>query len=531
MEKTHGKIVDILKSISKSSYFWAVISGTLTSLTLYSKYLFIFTWISIIPLIYFLIKHSDSVKRCFLLMLVWGFTYYALLYTWFWSLHPLEGMGFYGAQSIMVIIGIWLSISIAQTLQMSLVGIVYGIIKPKGIWSVFVLGALWVVLEWAQGFGIFAMNWGRLALSQYLFLPAIQSASLFGSLFISFLIICVNGLLALYIKLRIEHKISKRAYYIAAAAVFLVNIIFGSIRIAVVENNLKDNPTVNIATIQMNYPSESKWESSQSDIFDENYDMTLTAIENGAQIIIWPETTITSPLEGTSYYFNLMQLAEQKHVCIFVGGFRQDEEFRLYNSIYGFFPDRQNVTYYNKRQLIPFGEFLPFEDFLNKFEVFQQLNLADNSITRGNKSVVFETEYGNFSGLICFDSLFQRFSYESVRKGAQVLFVVTNDSWYIDSQSIHQHYGHAVLRAVENNRYLIRSANAGVSGVISSTGRTIQDLPAHTSGYILKKVPLNNQKTLYTLTGDVIAYIALGAILAAFIYFRFFVKIKLLISA
>ncbi len=514
-------VVDFFKhKIFRSSYFWAVISAALTSLTLYSKYLFFLTWISIIPLCYFLIKHSDCIKHCFFTVLLWGFTYYILLYTWFWSLHPLEFMGFDNQQSIIGVITIWLSISIAQSLQMSLLGLVYGLIKPKGVWTVFVLGALWVVLEWVQGYGTFAMNWGRLALSQYFFLPNIQSASLFGSLFISFLIICVNGLFALYLRSRLTGK-ANRAFYIAAAAVLIVNMTFGLIRIPIVNNYLKNRQTVNIATIQMNYPSEIKWQTPQSEVFEAYYNMTLTAIEDGAQIIIWPETTITLPLEDTWYYNDLASLTKDKNVYMFVGGYHEDEEGNLYNSIFGFYPDEEQNTIYNKRQLVPFGEYLPYEDFLSRFKSLEQLNLSEDAVTQGEKGVVFRTEYGNFSGLICFDSLFQRFSYEQVREGAQVLFISTNDSWYIKSQSIYQHFGHAVLRAVENNRFLIRSANAGVSGVISSTGQTIKSIPTYTSDYILEKVPLIDRKTLYTMTGDLIAYISLIGVGVSFIYFRF----------
>ena len=522
MKNASNKIVGFFKTaFFRSGYFWAVVSGALTSLTLYNKYLFFLTWISIIPLCYFLIKHNDSIRRCFLLVFLWGLTYYTLLYTWFWSLHPLEFMGFSNQQSLIGVMTIWLSISIAQTLQMSIMGLIYGLIKPKGIWAVFVLGALWVVLEWAQGYGIFAMNWGRLALSQYFFLPNIQSASLFGSLFISFLIICVNGLIALYIRLRLTDKISNKALYIAASAILIVNMTFGLIRMAVVNTKIKDNQTVNIATIQTNYPSEIKWQASQSEVFDAYYDLTLTAVEQGAQVIIWPETTVTVSLEGTSYYEKLSSLSADKNVYIFVGGYHEDEDLRLYNSILGFYPDEAQNTVYNKRQLVPFGEFLPYEDFLNRFEALEQLNLSEDAVTKGEKSVVFKTEHGSFSGLICFDSLFQRFSYESVRDGAQVLFVATNDSWYIKSQSIYQHFGHAVLRAVENNRFLVRSANAGVSGVISSTGKTIKNIPTYTADYILEKIPLINQKTLYTITGDLIAYIALIGVTISFVYFRF----------
>ena len=506
--------------IFRLGFLWAIISGALTSLTLYSKDLFFLTWISVIPLCYCLIKNSKSAWKCFGLVLLWALTYYFILYTWFLSLHPLTIMGFEYDQSLQAVLTIWFSISIAQSLQMSLVGLAYGLIKPKGIWSPFVLGALWVVLEWAQGYGPFAMNWGRLALSQYNFAPNIQSASLFGSLFITFLLICVNGLIALFLWQLFNQKISKKSLLIAAAFILAANMCFGYIRIAVVNHSVKKAASTPFAAVQVDFPSKEKWESTQSEIFDSHYDLTLQAIEAGAKVIVWPETTIISSLEDSAYYHRLKDLAETNQISLIIGSFHEDENGNSYNSLYCIDFGNEDFQLYHKRQLVPFGEFIPYEDFLMKFKVLQKFNLFEDMMTPGKEAVVFSTSYGKFSGLICFDSLFQRFSYQSAQSGAQAIIIATNDSWYIDTPSIHQHYGHAVLRAVENNRFVVRAANAGISGIISSTGQTIKQLPAHENGYVLYDIPLINQKTLYTITGDIIAYIAIGGAIGAFVYFR-----------
>jgi apolipoprotein N-acyltransferase len=506
--------------IFRLGFLWALISGALTSLTLYSKDLFFLTWVSVVPLCYFLIKNQKSAWKCFGLVLLWALTYYFILYTWFFSLHPLTIMDFEYDQSLRAVLAIWFSISIAQSLQMSLVGLAYGLIKPKGIWSPLVLGALWMVLEWAQGYGPFAMNWGRLALSQYNFTPNIQSASLFGSLFITFLLICVNGLIALFLWRLFNQKISQKSLLIAAASILIVNMCFGYIRIAVVNSSVKKAVSTPIAAVQVDFPSKEKWETTQSEIFDRHYDLTLEAIDEGAKVILWPETTIITSLDDSLYYAKLKELAVENQVALFIGAFYEDENDNSYNSLY--YIDYLNNDYqiYHKRQLVPFGEFIPFEEYLMKFKALQKFNLFEDTMTPGEGAVVFSSPYGKFSGLICFDSLFQRFSCESAQNGAQAIFIVTNDSWYIDTPSIHQHYGHATLRAVENNRFVVRAANAGISGIISSTGQTIQQLPVHENGYVLYDVPLINRKTLYTITGDIIAYVAIAGALGAFVYFR-----------
>lgn len=440
-------------------------------------------------------------------------------------------MGFDEWQDILIKNLNWLGVSLAQSLQMSLVGLAYGLIKPKGIWSPLVLGALWIVLEWAQGYGELAMVWGRLALSQYNFAPIIQSASLFGSLFVSFLIICVNGLIALYLWLLINQKISKKSLYIAAALVFLVNLCFGYTRIAVVNSSIKKSHTVPIAAVQADLPADIKWSLQKSEIFKMHYDLTVDAINNGAKVIIWPETIILTALEYSMFYDDLKNLVNDKQITLIVGSYNHDEEGNSYNALYCLDYAIQDYQVYRKRQLVPLGEFVPYQDLLNKFKFLEKFNLFENDVNPGKEAVVFNTSYGDFSGLICFDSIFQRFSYESVQRGAQVLFIGTNDSWYLGTAAIQQHYGHAVLRAVENNRFVVRAANAGVSGIISCTGKTIKELGSRKTGYIMYEVPLINQKSLYAITGDIIAYIALASAIVAFAYFRLLHNKKLFSNA
>lgn len=507
-----------------SSVFWIVLSGALTSLTLYSNKLFLLAWVSVAPLCYFLLDRRESVIKCYFLMLLWALVYYFMLYTWFFSLYPLDIMGFTKAESVEVVIIIWCAVSVAQSLQMSLVGLVYGLIKPKGVSAPLVLGLLWVILEWAQGYGALAMNWGRLALSQYNFAPAVQSASLFGSLFVTFLIVCINGLIALYLWTRVNLKTSAKSLYLAAAVIFLANICFGAARMLAINAQIKKAPIVPIAAVQADFASEEKWDARPDEIFDAYYKITLEAVNAGAKVIVWPETTIPIPLERSGYYSQLKNLAEENQLVFIIGSIYEKDD-NVFNALYCIDCAKDRQLYF-KRRLVPFGEFVPFEKFLSKFKIFQKFNLFDQMMTSGKEAVAFDTSYGKFSGLICFDSIIQRYGVESVKKGAQALFIATNDSWYIDSASIRQHYGHAVLRAVENNRFVVRAANAGVSGVISSAGTTLKSLKTRQDGYVLYNVPLINRKTLYTLMGDFIAYIAIACAVEAFIYFRFLEKLK-----
>lgn len=107
--------------------------------------------------------------------------------------------------------------------------------------------------------------------------------------------------------------------------------------------------------------------------------------------------------------------------------------------------------------------------------------------------------------MICYESVYPQFVREFVKEGAELLFVITNDGWYGKSSGPHQHNQFAVLRAVENRRWIARSANTGISSAIDDKGRFIQETGLFVRASITQNFPLLNRQTLYTRLGDWIA--------------------------
>jgi apolipoprotein N-acyltransferase len=119
---------------------------------------------------------------------------------------------------------------------------------------------------------------------------------------------------------------------------------------------------------------------------------------------------------------------------------------------------------------------------------------------------------------ICYESVYPSFLRHFVANGANLLAVITNDGWYGRSSGPYQHEQFAVLRAIENRRWIVRSANTGISCVIDDRGRYVKDLPLFVSGSITERVPLIERKTIYTQLGDFIAVPSMMYALIAFIY-------------
>ncbi|MBO5914421.1 MAG: apolipoprotein N-acyltransferase, partial [Clostridia bacterium] len=187
-------------------------------------------------------------------------------------------------------------------------------------------------------------------------------------------------------------------------------------------------------------------------------------------------------------------------------------ENESYNAVIAVFPDGSGTLseHYDKRHLVPFGEFMPFAETLSKwFPFIEAMNLSRTKLIEGDEPIVIETEYGGVGPLVCFDSIFPQFTREAVQNGADIIAVVTNDSWFNDSAGTYTHLRHSQIRAIENKRFILRAANTGVSAFIDERGRIItQTEPlvkdiAYSSAYTIEKT------SFYCYVGDIFLYVSL----------------------
>lgn len=159
------------------------------------------------------------------------------------------------------------------------------------------------------------------------------------------------------------------------------------------------------------------------------------------------------------------------------------------------------------------------EWFIRTFlPIFLELNLIEDPLGEGTDANVFDTDLGKIGGIICFDSIFPALSVDSVRNGAELLVVSTNDSWFGDSGALRQHNHQSELRAIETGRYVVRSANTGVSSIITPEGEYLAEIPPLTEDYATAEVYMRSDKTLYTVIGDLFSYVCLSVTVAGLLY-------------
>ncbi len=493
------------------SYVLCLLSGILTVLPLIFPKLYLLSWVSLLPMLLTVTKHGKP----YLHGLLYGMGFYLPLYYWFIKLYPLDFAGFTPVEAVGVIAFCWVGLSLLQAAELAFVPFVYHYLgkSETNPWLLPpVAAACYAVFEWAQTLGWTGVPWGRLALSQTGFLPNIQSASLLGSCFVSFLIVLVNGLFSIIIENGFLPQKKKRIAAALAAGVLLVNGIYGVIRIRAVES--KEREEVPVALIQGNIASGDKWADDSLTASLALYtELTKDAVaESGARIVVWPESVITTSVpQSARIRETLGELAKETDAYLLVGCFdyvkdTSTGDTAFYNAITLFRPDgTMDETVYHKRHLVPFGEYLPMSGFFHTFlPAIAEMNLFSSDLTPGDGPALFETEFGKIGGLVCFDSIYDILSRDSVNAGAELLSLSTNDSWYLDSASVWQHNAHAALRAVENGRSVIRAANTGVSSLITPTGRTTDRLEPLVRGYVTGTTCFSAEKTLYSHTGNLL---------------------------
>lgn len=237
-------------------------------------------------------------------------------------------------------------------------------------------------------------------------------------------------------------------------------------------------------------------------------------------LIAWPESP--APFySGDRYFQNAIgDIARNAHAWMLVGNIgtatgggtpRQPEE--VFNSAALVSPTGSFVARYDKVHLVPFGEYVPFKNWLS---FAGGLTKEVGDFARGavrEPLVAADEKLGVF---ICYESIFPDEVRRFADHGAQVFVNISNDGWYGDSGAYAQHLKQARMRAIENSRWLLRDTNTGVTAAIDPYGRVVETVPRKLRTALNASYALENGATFYTRHGDWLAYacaiISIGAI-------------------
>ena len=354
------------------------------------------------------------------------------------------------------------------------------------------------------------------------------------------------------------------------------------------DTNYDAKDSLNVLVVQPNIdPYKDKFSSSQIDQTNNMLNLISPYVTEKIDFIILPETFLIQPIWEHQFFNNLdikhlfnlinnnvfqIPLNGENNTLyplnILVGattlGFSQNSStskplgnhkhqfYQVYNTALHLSNNElegDNVKYqsqglkintYHKSKLVPGAEKMPFQDLLFPILGNQILKIGNStslgnfssqdSVSLFNATTILLDSISNplqysIAPIICYESIYGNYVREFVQKGAQAIFIITNDGWWKQTSGYKQHSMYAKLRAIETRRYIARSANTGISSIINPLGKIEYKIDWDTRDVISASILLNNDKTFYTKHGDFLGRVA--SLLSIFIFLLYLVRKKL----
>jgi apolipoprotein N-acyltransferase len=357
-----------------------------------------------------------------------------------------------------------------------------------------------------------------LGASQYKLSMVTQIADLTGILGVTFLVIYANStVFAVIERVRGRQQHPWRPAMIFAAFMVLV-LVYGTIRINMVDKTSSSTATLSIGLVQTNRGAGEK-HFDQALFLREHQDMSreLTKAQP-LDLIVWPESVLGIALPSREGALPPGLLGELRTPVLFGAILRLEEkgEQHFYNS--AVLADRTGriVGTYDKMVLVPFGEYIPFGD---TFPWLYSWSPYSGRFWRGENSEPLRLNGHRLSVNICYEDIFPG-QVRMLMQGGQdkqipeAIFNVTNDSWYGDTIQPREHLVLASFRSIEHRRTLVRSTNTGISAIVDPVGRINQRTAQWKKTSLAGRIPLMQGRTVYAMVGDWIGWVC--AIIALF---------------
>ncbi len=493
----------------------SILSGFLLSVCFTYKKVWFLCFISLIPLFIVILSDNYSIKKQIRYMLLFSVAYYVTLMSWLLRISVILPFSINKARVVLFIATI--IIGFLQGFYICISTMFFCKIRKGDFRDVLYFSALFILGEWLmENTPLLAFPWGKIGVIATESPAFIQSASIFGELFISLLILVINGGLA-FALLNFNNIKKVCTALVTIALVFSANIIFGITRI----NLAAEKNSFKAMVVQGNFSGLDKWSATTEDMFARYLNLTRNGCDDETKLALWPESAIPVTFSSESNYAKqLITLAKDKNITLVVGFFINEGGEKSYNSLLAVSPDGSVSKPYNKQVLAPFGEYFPLGEVIKRW-VPSLADIIDSSscFQNGDKSEAISTQAGNIGGIICYESIFSDISRQNVLNGANILTIATNDSWFGDSAALYQHHSHAIMRAVETNRFVLRASNTGISSIISPTGRVESSATPYTPATSRDYVYLNDEITFYCKMGNIIILPCLIIYIYSFVRF------------
>ncbi len=355
---------------------------------------------------------------------------------------------------------------------------------------------IWVSLEYLREKLLTGFPWGSLGYTQAENLYLLQLASFGGERIISFLIVLFST--GLLIAFRYKHKTPA----IVSLLIILTAHFYGFLAL---RTHKPEKEAFKASLMQGDSSYLKPWTSERLwRVFDQYMNFVEEGLKQGAELFIFPETSIPVRLEEGPWLYFLRKKAVEKKCWIFFPSSELSGD-KIYNTAYLISPEGK-LYRYRKLHLVPFGEYNPARFILG---FIPRIAREIGDFSPGEKVELLPFKNFCFAAPICYEAIFPDLIRKMVLKGAAFIVNPTNDSWYGRTSAPYQHLQQARFRAVETRRYLLRAGSTGISALIDPYGRIHSKLGLFEENFIVVEFRPSTEATTFLKLGPFLNYIYL----------------------
>ncbi|MBF0368417.1 MAG: apolipoprotein N-acyltransferase [Magnetococcales bacterium] len=438
---------------------------------------------------------------------VWYGFLFGLGHFWFGFSWLITSLHDHGGLNMPVAQGMLLGLAGAMAVYTALFGGLFPLFTQRPWFSGLAAPSLWAALEWLRGIVLTGFPWNPTGIAWDGWLGMIQVADLGGVYLLSWLALFPAGVVAALWR----QGVSRRELGVGLGGVVLIVAVaafYGHYRLEDLARREAENvwtKPMQMALVQGNIPQKRKWDPSFQDETLSVYLDLSRSIPVAVDLVVWPETAV--PLFLQASLEELKQIGQLSHelgASILTGAPMADRNeaggWRFYNSMVLIDEEMSLGRRYDKHHLVPFGEFIPFREWVP--DTFKKFTEGTEDFSRGPGSVPLSWgEGGEIGALVCYEAIFPEEVRQLALNGARWLVNVTNDAWFGELAK-HQHLAMARLRAVENRLPLIRVANTGISAAFDQMGRELVRIPANQRDVVVVTVPRGVEESFFRRSGS-----------------------------
>ena len=471
--------------------------GAITSFSLEPYGILIINFITY-PLFFLIFKKFYYIKKfSFFIGCSFGFGYF--LFSLYWISYSLTHDDIFKPFIPIALIFVPIFLSIFYGISLLLCS--FFNIK-NNIYSILLFSLSISLLEYLRGFIFTGFPWNLISYSLVNFNEVIQILSFIGTY--SFNLITITFFLSPLVILFNISKINKLYIFLSLIILFSCNLVFGIKNIENINNSNKKKLNIILKIISPRIELERYFIDERPEKKIEELIKYMETDINQKTLFVLPEGILSGIyLEALKYFANKVENNfSSKHFILI--GINSEENNKIYNSMVLLDNEFNVLKKYNKNKLVPFGEYLPFENILKKFGL-KKVTQGYRSFSKSNDREIITLDDLSILPLICYEIIYSG-NITKKKHSFDIIINISEDGWFGNSIGPHQHFASSIFRSIEEGKNILRSSNNGISAIVNPNGVVEKRIESTHSGVISIDSIKVSKETLFSKLGNKIFF-------------------------